>query len=214
VRAEGAIYRKFADKHTNFYCKIVDKLNPNAKAKEILLSDIQEITMGIDFGGTKSGHSFVATGHTRNYKELIALKSERHFGEYDPNDIDGLAIEFAQSVFDIYGNLDYVYWDNAESVLGRGIKKAFDKEFPNVIVRPARKEHINDRIHCTTRLMGAGRFYYTDGCDTLKDALTEAVWDSKQQNDERLDDGSTDIDTLDAFEYTFERDMKKFIKAR
>ena len=27
--------------------------------------------------------------------------------------------------------------------------------------------------------------------------------------DERLDDGSTDIDTLDAYEYTIERDFKR-----
>ena len=30
--------------------------------------------------------------------------------------------------------------------------------------------------------------------------------------DERLDDGSTDIDSLDAFEYTIERDMKYLIE--
>jgi hypothetical protein len=47
----------------------------------------------------------------------------------------------------------------------------------------------------------------------LKTALQEAVWNSKQLKDVRLDDGSTDIDTLDAFEYTFERDIKRYIKA-
>ena len=29
-----------------------------------------------------------------------------------------------------------------------------------------------------------------------------------KDKDERLDDGSTDIDSLDAFEYTIERDMR------
>ena len=110
------------------------------------------------------------------------------------------------------GKVDYVYWDNAETVLGRGIKRAFEKKFPNVIVRPARKMPIQDRIQCTLRLMGADRFFITDSCDSLKRALCEAVWNDKKLNDERLDDGSTDIDSLDSFEYTFERNMKRFIK--
>lgn len=212
VRAEGAIYRRFADNPKSYYCKIVDKLNPNNKVKQILRSDIANITMGIDFGGNKSGHSFVATAKTKGHKELIVLKSERHFGEYDSNDIDRLAVNFAQAVIDKYGTLDYVYWDNAETVLGRGIKRAFER-FPNTIIRPAIKCRIQDRIQCTLRLMGAARFFYTDGCETLKTALTEAVWNDKKTEDERLDDGSTDIDSLDAFEYTFERDMKNFIRA-
>lgn len=213
VRAEGAIYRKFADNPKKFYCKVVDRIDENAKQKQFLKSQFSNISIGIDFGGNKSGHSFVATAKTNNYMDLVALKSERHFGEYDSNDIDRLAIDFAQSVFDMYGNVDYVYWDNAETVLGRGIKRAFEKSFPSVIVRPARKERIQDRIQCTLRLVGAGRFYYTDGCESLKKAFCEAVWDDKKLNDERLDDGSTDVDSLDSFEYTFERDMKRFIRA-
>ena len=39
-----------------------------------------------------------------------------------------------------------------------------------------------------------------------------AVWDPKSIELERLDDGTSDIDTLDGFEYTFERDIKKLIK--
>lgn len=216
VRAEGAIYRKFADNPKAFYCRVVrvvDEINPDLPYRQFLKSQLDEVTIGIDFGGNKSGHSFVATGKTRNYSDLIALKSERHFGEYDSNDIDRLAINFAQSVFDLYGRVDYVYWDNAETVLGRGIKRAFEKAFPDIIVRPARKERIQDRIQCTLRLMGAGRFFYTDGCDSLKTALSEAVWNDKKFDDERLDNGSTDIDSLDGFEYTFERDMKRFIRA-
>ena len=37
-------------------------------------------------------------------------------------------------------------------------------------------------------------------------------WREKMGKDERLDDGSTDIDSLDAFEYTIERDMKYLIE--
>ena len=212
VRAEGAIYRRFADNPKLFYCKVTDKIDPDIETKQFLKSQFIDITMGIDFGGNRSGHSFVATAKTRNFGELVILKSERHFGEYDSNDIDRLAVEFADSIFDIYGNLDYVYWDNAETVLGRGVKQAFQNKYPSVIVRPAIKCHIKDRIQCTLRLIGSNRLYYTDGCETIKNALSDAVWNEKKTEDERLDDGSTDIDSLDAFEYTFERDMKRVIR--
>ncbi|MGN1138300.1 MAG: terminase large subunit domain-containing protein [Ruminococcus sp.] len=214
VRAEGAIYRKFADNPKKYYCEIVNK-RTDSPYKQFLTSQLNDITIGVDFGGNGSGHSFVATANVDDYKYLVALKSERHFGDYDSNDIDRLVLEFAQSVFDLYGDVYKVYYDNAETVLGRGLKRAFEKKFPDVIVRGAKKDIINDRIHCTNRLIGANRFYYTDGCDTLKTALSEAVWNSnsKEQKDERLDDGTSDIDSLDGFEYTFERDMKKYIKA-
>ena len=55
--------------------------------------------------------------------------------------------------------------------------------------------------------MGAGRFFMTEDCETLSKAMQDAVYNSKVQEEQRLDDGSTDIDTQDAFEYTIERDM-------
>ena len=55
--------------------------------------------------------------------------------------------------------------------------------------------------------IGADQFFLTEDCGTLSEALQDAVWNAKvMDHDERLDDGSTDIDTLDAFEYTIERD--------
>ena len=52
----------------------------------------------------------------------------------------------------------------------------------------------------------------TEDCGSLQTAFTDAVWDKEKDKDERLDDGSTDIDSLDAFEYTIERDMKYLIQ--
>ncbi len=58
--------------------------------------------------------------------------------------------------------------------------------------------------------MGGGRFWYMPEAATLRDALASALWSQKRPGvDERLDDGTTDIDTLDAFEYTIERDYRR-----
>lgn len=213
-RAEGAIYRKFSDNPKQYYCKIVDHIQEDIGVKQILKSSIMEVVIGVDFGGNKSGHAFVATAKTMGYRELIAIKSERHFGDLDSNDIDKLLLEFMKPIVYELGQIDYIYYDNAETVLGRGIKRAVGESYPSVTVRGAIKETVSDRIQCTLRLMSSGRYYYTDGCKTLKDAHSDAVWNEKEvTKDERLDDGSTDIDSLDAFEYTFERDMKRFINA-
>lgn len=198
-RAEGSIYRKFADNPKEFI------------ASDELLRSVKDITIGVDFGGNKSGHAFVASGRTFNYSDMIALSSERHFGDYDPNDINRLLLDFIQRVTSKYGQVQYVYWDNAETVLGRGIKRAIEAKFPTIMVRPARKNRIKDRIDCLVRLIGVGKFWITEDCATLKDALSDAVYDSKKQTDERLDDGSVDVDSLDSFEYSFERDMKRYI---
>lgn len=188
------------------------------------------IELGIDFGGNQSGHAFVARGYTDGFKEVIALKSKRIMArdeneEIDSNRLDELFCGFVQDVIDKYAvvskhsgyveycNVESVFWDNAETVLGNSIRNAVDRRFPWMSVRPAKKKQINDRIRCTVRLMGAGRFFITDDCESLQIAFSDAVWDQeKKDKDERLDDGSTDIDSLDAFEYTIERDMRDLIQ--
>ena len=176
----------------------------------------------MDFGGNKSGHSFVARGYTDDYREVICLMSKRIMAkdeneDIDSNMLDKLFCEFVQEVIEKYGicsrHGDYIEYCNVETVLGNSIRNAVEKKFPWIIVRPAKKKAILDRIRCTVKLMGAGRFFITQDCKSLETAFSEAVWDKEAKGkDERLDDGSTDIDSLDAFEYTIERDMKMLIQ--
>lgn len=229
-RAEGAIYKKFADNPDAFRCEVVDEYSIDADDKQFRREDIASIEIGIDFGGNQSGHSFVARGYTDNYHDVIILKSKRIMAkdeneDIDSNMLDDLFCGFVQEVIDNYSvykkrgdevaycNVESVFWDNAETVLGNSIRNAVEKRFPWISVRPAKKKPINDRIRCTVKLIGAGRFYITDDCESLEKALSDAVWDKEAKGkDERLDDGSTDIDSLDAFEYTIERDMKYLIQ--
>lgn len=197
-RAEGAIYRMFADDQDRFI-------------RPVNIRDIKEIRIGIDFGGNGSGHSFVATAILWN-GIVQPVMSRKHMKKDFPQGIDAnklseLFLQFVADVIEKYGKPRYAFWDNAETVLGQSIENACRKEFPSLIVLPAQKKKINDRINYTVRLMGAGRFFITPDCLTLKKALQDAVYNSKVLQEERLDDGSTDIDTLDAFEYTIERDI-------
>lgn len=229
-RADGSIYKRFADNPEAFRCEIVDEFTPNTEHKQFRKEDITSIEIGLDFGGNQSGHSFVARGYTDNYRDVIALKSRRVMAKDEEEDIDSnrlneLFCGFIREVIEEYSvcvrsgdyvqycNVESVYWDNAETVLGNSIRNAVEKEFPWISVRPAKKRPINDRIRCTVKLMGARRFFITKDCESLKTAFSDAVWNKEVVGkDERLDDGSTDIDSLDAFEYTIERDMKYLIE--
>ncbi len=47
---------------------------------------------------------------------------------------------------------------------------------------------------------------------SLAEALSTALWSSTTPGqDTRLDDGTTDIDSLDAFEYTIERERNRLL---
>jgi hypothetical protein len=129
----------------------------------------------------------------------------------DSNMLDKLVLQFIADVQAKYGRVSALYWDNAETVLGNSIRNAVERDYPGIGVYPAAKRRINDRINATVRLQGGDRFWMTTDCETLKDAMTEAVWNREKQDDERLDDGSTDIDSLDAFEYTIEQDISYLI---
>lgn len=229
-RAEGAIYKRFADNPEKFRCEVVEELADDSGRKQFKKSDIVSIEIGLDFGGNQSGHAFVARGYTDDYRDAIGIMSKRVMAkdadeDIDSNMLDQLFCDFVQEVIDRYGvivkhgdyveycNIESVYYDNAETVLGNSIRNEVEKKFPWIVVRKAKKASIIDRIRCTVRLMGAGRFWITEDCKSLQTALSDAVWNKDvKDKDERLDDGSTDIDSLDAFEYTIERDMRELIE--
>ncbi len=201
--AEGLIYRQFADNPKKHYM-------PLKQAKRKLY---EHILIGVDFGGNKSKHTFVASGITRDYKEVIVLMSERHKTDVDPNELANLFVKFVKKVIKVFGRADTAYPDSAEQVLIRGLKSKRDIEVPRLSIRNSLKTPINDRIRLVQALIAQNRFYYTEDATTVKDALSEAVWNDKNEQEiERLDDGTTDIDTLDAFEYSIEKYSRQLMR--
>ena len=172
------------------------------------------IHIGVDFGGNGSRHAFVATGILPYYAGVVGLASAR----IDPKDQDAdfLAaqlIDFCAAVFARYGEIHYIFCDSAEQTLINHIRtrlRACPLSWLADRVQNSAKIQIIDRIRLTSILMGGGRFWYMPEAATLRDALAAALWSQKHPGvDERLDDGTTDIDTLDAFEYTIERDYRR-----
>lgn len=212
--AEGLVYPKLAssivadDKKFFISRDEVQKMN---KRGELL-----EINIGVDFGGNGSGHAFAASAPTLGYEKLIALASEWHDAtDTDPADLARLFVAFVRKILSLYKKVTHVYCDSAEQVLIRGLETALiENELGNIRPRDALKSQITNRIFTLTTLTAKDRFFYTEDCETLTSAISMAVWNPKNTELERLDDGTSDIDSLDAFEYSYERDYKKYIKRK
>lgn len=201
--AEGLIYRRFADNPKRY---IWQEKNEDGTYK---LPDGYTI-IGIDYGGNKSGQAFVCTRISYDYKTVIALGSEKHMGDIDPDDLLELEIEFLKKMEYKYKcKVDYIFPDNEEVVLIRGLRNGLAERGYETIVRGCIKEPINDRIDIERTMIAYNMFYYIEEeCKTLVDAISSALWDDKAKEDTRLDDFTSDIDTMDAFEYSFTKYMR------
>lgn len=196
--AEGLIYTRFANESSKYVWKKKDD-NGNYDLPNGLT------IIGIDYGGTKSGQAFVCTRISNDFRYVITLGSEKHMGDIDPDDLEELEIEFAKKMRYKYKcEIDYMLPDNEEVVLIRGLKRRVQELGWDTLVRGCVKEPINDRIDCGRTMISYNIFYYIEEeCKLLVDALSSALWDDEAKEDTRLDDFTTDIDTIDAWEYSW-----------
>lgn len=210
-KAEGIIYVKFANDTQSYILHDIPKL--------------MKINVGVDFGGhvTEDGHgsyhTFVATGFGYGYSYVVHLESRRIIPT-DSYQLEREYIDFIKMLKEKYikmlpeGNRCFVtYCDSAEPVLYRTMQNAIVKNHLPAQIKPARKMEIKQRIELQTRLFGQNRLYFMFTASTVIAAYSTAVWNSKDgHQDERLDDGfSTDIDTMDASEYSMEYEYKNLI---
>lgn len=200
VPASGIIYQKFAHHADEF---LID--DPLKWCRENN-HRITRVMIGVDFGGTKSATTFVAVGIT-NKLTVLALDQEwMDSNDLDPDKLNRRFVEFVRRVQEVYGAYGEIQTraDNEESVLIRGIRNAVQRENLRCSVHNAKKMEINNRIKLTLLLMAQKRFYVAWKCEHLIDAFQTAVYDPKSYEDVRLDDGTSDIDSLDATEYCLE----------
>lgn len=197
--ADGVIYRQFADDPERF---ILDEVP----------ADIFIGTMGLDFGGNGSAHAGCLVGITRGYRSIVILDEYYRKEVIDPGTLTDDVCGFVQRS-QAQVRATSIWCDSAETTLIKGIRtEVFARHIP-VEVRNARKGEIIDRIRLCDMLMSQGRFFILRRCRHTIAALSEAVWDGKSPTkDRRLDDGSTNIDSLDALEYALEPHANRLIE--
>ena len=194
--AEGLIYPLFADDPQRY------------EVPHDALPAFRYITVGVDFGGNKSAYAFVAAGLTEDW-DVYALRSLRIPAKgVSVEQMIARFVRFCEGIEQDYGAVDFVYPDNAE----QAIINSMDAQTRWRIIGSVKGEII-DRIRTMDTLLSTDRFKYVAGeCDSLKSALCDAVWDDKKLDDVRLDDGTSDVDSLDAFEYSWSWAIKQIVR--
>jgi len=203
--AEGIIYRQFAD-NPSLYIK--------DEAKDQFGNNINFmiISIGIDYGANQSSTRFICNGITPYFKQVWALDEMKMEGIYSPDILYEKFKEFYNRIIQKYGKVTHAYGDYGAlgEILTFGLNRYLQQNNIPLKVNDCVKGRIVDRIELDCQLFGQGKRFILRQCKGLIEAYTEALWNDKGQ-DERLDDGTTDIDSLDANEYSYFSFYDKFV---
>ena len=194
--AEGIIYKQFADNPSLF---IKDKAVDEYGNKLNFLM----ISIGIDYGATEGETEFKATGITHGFEQVWTIDEEKLVGLHTPEQMYEKFIEFYKRVVNEYGKVTHAFADYGAlgQVLTYGMNRYLQQKGIPIKVDDCIKGRILDRIELDCHLFGQMRRFILRKCNYLIEAYSQALWDDKHP-DERLDDGTTPIDDLDASEYS------------
>lgn len=194
VAADGLIYQHFVDNQKKYLIG-PEWLEDN---------EIMYAVIGVDFGGTKSAHSFTLTGFTKGFKQVVVLDEYYRKKRINPKQLQDDFIDFvrrARTKFKVYE----AYCDSAEQTLIAGLESACIQAHVAIDIKNAIKGPINDRIAFYNSLIAQERWKIMKHCKHIIEAFEQAVYDDKKKNqDVRLDDGQMNVDSLDSTEYSTE----------
>lgn len=208
VTAEGKIYISFTKDNIidrkQWYERDKDGKYIHPLRKNILLC-----TIGVDFGGNGSSTAFTCTAFTKGFRECVTVKEKRIKHDIDPAELEKLFVAFVKECQAEYP-VRSAYCDSAEQILIRGLRRAAVKSKLAIDIKNARKGEIIDRIRFGLTMFAQNRFFILSDCKETIQAYNDAVWEDKKE-DVRLDDGTTNIDSIDSSEYSQEPFMKTMI---
>lgn len=191
--AEGLIFQQIANDYKRYITTAVQ------------LNSI--ISIGIDWGGNKSKHSITATKISRDFSTVQVLKaSTMKATGTNTKQVFRWIINFIKEIQDKYGTVSFIFADSAEQVLNNSLNGELRANKINLIVQDSLKIEIKNRIELWNRLLNLDKMSFIENqCQSLIEALQTALYDDKAKDDRWIDDGETsDIDSLDSFNYSFE----------
>lgn len=204
VVAEGLIYCEFKDYHI---IKMNDwnAIDKNGNYTNEIRRALKFITVGIDFGGNISAHSFNATGFTNQFRKFGTIKQKRIAKRIDDKELTEEFIKFIKELKEEYPNVNIIdiRCDSAEQTLIAGFERALRENNIGIPINNAIKGEILNRIRFYCKMFSTNKYFVLECCNYLITAFKTAVWE-KDKNDVRLDDGKQDVDSLDAQEYSTE----------
>lgn len=158
---------------------------------------------------------FKATGITSMFKEVWTIDEMKLSGLHTPEQMYEKFVEFYKRVVEKYGKVTHAFGDYGAlgQVITYGLNKYLQQNRIPLQVQDCIKGRIVDRIELDCHLFGQARRFILKKCKYLIEAYSQALWDDKKA-DERLDDGTTPIDDLDAHEYSIFAFYDKLINSR
>ena len=194
--AEGIIYKQFADDPSKFIKE--EAVDENGNKINFMI-----ISIGIDYGATQGETEFKVTGITPYFKQVWTLDEEKLSGLHTPEQMYEKFVEFYKRVVAEYGKVTHAFGDYGAlgQVITFGLNRYLQQHGIPLKVDDCIKGRIVDRIELDCHLFGQMRRFILRKCKYLIEAYSQALWDDKKE-DERLDDGTTPIDDLDASEYS------------
>jgi PBSX family phage terminase large subunit len=184
------------------------------------------ITTGVDFGKNGSNHAYCTQEISRAYDYVTVLQSDESDCSkanelYKEDDGIGarlkqLKIDFIKHIKKVlkqYQRIDCIFYDSAEPELGDLLISSLREEGLHIPVKQSIKIEIKDRIYLFGILIMQDRIKFIDNqTEEIIKGLQGATQDKEADDDRWLDDGTSDIDILDAFNYGIEHYYAQFIR--
>jgi hypothetical protein len=197
--ASGCIFSSFATIPNNWVLDDLSTLPSNSF-----------ITLGIDFGGNGSNTGFVATIISWDFKHVVPIVDDEIDMSNQDNATVGvyrerlrLFIEKVKALNTGY-NILYCYCDSADTVMVNETRILLRKVSPTTRVYGCSKRTIKERIKLKSAMMSTKHWQVYKDCKYIINSTATQIWNSKVgHEDERLDDGTCDIDIADAEEYSW-----------
>lgn len=191
VNAEGGCYPSFTEKN------IVDCL-----PEKILF-----VTIGADIGGNGSATTFAATAFYMQDNRLSFCIIDEVY-DTDNRNVETILGNWEQFVKKQQARFVCAdcWVDSAEQL----IKKSMERR-GIINVRNSIKNPIVDRIRFLDLMFSIGRASIYKDCKETIRAVQSAVWTMSGDKETRLDNGTSNIDSLDAAEYSFEKYMRDMV---
>lgn len=209
VRQEGGCYPKF------------DKQKHIKPSEEVESNNFMILTIGVDYGATDAT-CFCLTGITHNLKHIYYIDEYYHKNsEYSQKDINNYIDDFFDFAYNAYKKFNKpieVFVDSANKSFRMLIERerikrkavyikwynhgAVDKTKTDIHSSTA----IQERIDLENIMLATETVTYSNKCKHLINQTINAVYG---KNGERLDDSTTEIDMLDAKEYSTKKYLKR-----
>lgn len=199
--AEGLVFPYFANNCKPYlfkYQHLKEKMKEEGKR-------FSHLIIGVDFGDNGSKYSWHLTGFTSDWDYMWALDE----GDMEKsNSIDATKfckafVRFYKRCVECYGYVEWIFCDSASNTLINTLRAYFYAEgLDGNIIAPVKKNELTDRPITVDSLLVTGRLKIEEHCKNLINALSELVWDEKQ--DIPKDENVNNInDDWDSFCYTF-----------